>query len=159
MKATGALLVLAGSLYIAAADIRGRRRTLMLLQELAAALSEIEASIRWKRQLLPGVIAQQAERPLCGTYFAAVSEGLAQGLPLQSAWEKAFSPLQPRPAADCLCRTELSGDETHIMGNLHLTAESLRQLRQELHEGQRQEEKVRLGLLFSGAGMLIIFLL
>lgn len=160
MKTAGILLVLAGSIWITAADICSRRKTLALLQELAAALDEMEAYVRWKRETLPNVIARQTERPLCGSYFSAVLDGLNNdGLTMENSWKQAFAQVQPREAGECLCRVELCGDEEHLMGNLHLASETLRQLRQEWKEKQREEEKLHLAMVFSGAGMLIILLI
>ena len=159
MKAAGALLVVLGSAWIAAADTRSRRRRCELLQELSAALLEMEASVRWKRQALPEMIAEQAERPLCGHYFAAILDTLAQGVSLPGAWAQVFSTIAPKEAADCLCQVTLSGDETHLMGNFRFAAESLQRLHREMREKERQEGKLRLSLLFSGVGMLIILLL
>ena len=158
MKTAGIILVLAGSTWIAAADLCSRRKALTLLQELAAALNEMEACVRWKRETLPNIIAQQTERPLCGAYFSVVLDGLQGGLTMESAWKQAFAQLQPREAGECLCRVELCGDEQHLMGNLHLASETLRQLRREWKENQREEEKLHLAMVFSGAGMLIILL-
>ena len=159
MKTVGILLVLAGSTWIAAEDMRSRRKVLALLQELANALDEMETYVRWKRETLPNIIAQQVERPLSGSYFASVLDGLKDGLPMESAWKQAFTQLQPREAGECLCRVELCGDEQHLMGNLHLASETLRQLRQEWKEKQREEEKLHLAMVFSGAGILIILLI
>ncbi|MBQ0038179.1 MAG: hypothetical protein KBS74_05845 [Clostridiales bacterium] len=159
MRALGIVMILSGSVWIAAADVRSRRRTLRLLGELEAALRDMETGIRWKRQMLPDIIAQQAKRPLCGAYFAAVSDGLRLEIPLQDAWQSAFAALKMQEARECLQNTELCGDEKRIMGNLNMAAEHLHKLHEELHAKQRQEEKLHLTVVFSAAGMLIILLI
>ena len=159
MKLMGAALVVLGSIRIGVSCVRKRREMLSRVQKLAAALLDMEASVRWKRQVLPKVIAAQTRRTLCGTYFADVLERFQAGETLQNAWEAAFSFLQPPAAAEYLRQVELSGDEQHLIGNLHLAAENLQRLYQEMQGKQKQEEKLYLSLLFSATGMAIILLL
>lgn len=159
MKLAGVLLILTGAAWIAVRDIRSRRMNLAQVQEMAAALYDMESDIRWKRQTLPTAIERQRKRTLCGTYFKAVLDELDSGHSLMEAWEKAFLPFSPPKAGECIRQVELCGDETHLLSNLHRGADALQEIYREMKRKQSEDEKLRLTLLFSGTGMLIILLL
>ena len=90
-KLTGAALIVPGAVWCCAARRRRQRQRLTLAQALAQALSAMETGIRWQRRPMPQLLAQLAQRPVCGTYFDAVREMLQSDMPLQIAWNRTFS--------------------------------------------------------------------
>ena len=90
-KLAGAALIVAGAVWCCAARRRRQRQRLTLAQALAQALSAMETGIRWQRRPMPQLLAQLAQRPVCGTYFDAVREMLQSDMPLQIAWNRTFS--------------------------------------------------------------------
>lgn len=100
-KLAGAALIVAGAVWCCAARRRRQRQRLTLAQALAQALSAMETGIRWQRRPMPQLLAQLAQRPVCGTYFDAVREMLQSDMPLQSAWNRAFHGFRMRRRQRC----------------------------------------------------------
>ena len=124
-KLAGAALIVAGAVWCCAARRRRQRQRLTLAQALAQALSAMETGIRWQRRPMPQLLAQLAQRPVCGTYFDAVREMLQSDMPLQSAWNRAFSRIPDAETAEVLRRMELGGDETRLLTQLEDARQAL----------------------------------
>jgi hypothetical protein len=159
VKLLGAAMILLGGGWAAAGEVRRKRREQAMLGELAAALRDMAAAIRWRKEPLPRVIRRQCARPLCGETFSAVLNKMESNCTLQDAWEEVFSEFTPKEAGACLRQAIPRGDEAHLLGALHLAQEQLERMRQERRERQREEERLRLALAFSGMGLLVILLI
>ena len=61
-KAVGAVLIMAGSVYLIANQVRKKRLELDVLQSLIGALRAMEAAIRWKRQAVPECLQELEQR-------------------------------------------------------------------------------------------------
>lgn len=158
-KWTGSFLLIGCTIWLCAQWIASRRRTIVLLRDLAAALESMEAAIRWQKTPLPQVISHQCSRDYSGPYFRSIQENLKSGLPLHKAWPAAFNDLQPEEAGAILRRLELTGDEVHITGALHLAAGQLRDVVQGYQQRQKEQEKLSVAVCVSGVSLLIILLI
>ena len=95
----------------------------------------------------------------CGAWFLSVTELVTSGQTLQDAWKQTFSCIEPETAADILCRVELQGDASQIMGSLRLAAEQLRKLAAETESRQGQKERLCMAVGASLGGLLVILLI
>ena len=68
-KWIGSLLLIGATAWLCAQWIVSRRRTIALLQDLAAALESMEAAIRWQKTPLPKAISDQCGRDHSGCYL------------------------------------------------------------------------------------------
>ena len=156
-KLAGAALIVAGAVWCCAARRRRQRQRLTLAQALAQALSAMETGIRWQRRPMPQLLAQLAQRPVCGTYFDAVREMLQSDMPLQSAWNRAFSRIPDAETAEVLRRMELGGDETRLLTQLEDARQALTALAARWAREDAQDRRVAGAL--SAAGLLVILLI
>ena len=155
-KLAGAfLLVLGGGYLCVERNVQGRKE-IRLLYELAAAMENIAGMIRWEKAALPAAIEQQCSRELCGVYFQKTLILLKGENTLQCAWRCAFSKL--KVAEDILCRVEFSGDEQHLIGQLQLAAQQLRQRADMRNTGRSESEKLRVAVCASVIGLVTILL-
>lgn len=156
-KLLGAALILAGALglFLACRDARCRIQTLR--RELYRSLEGIAGGIRWKKERLPELAAEAARYPLAGKYYGQLTEKLKSNIPLQDAWQIAFSNIPAEK--ETMLAVELSGDEARVTSSLEYAAKEIRS-HWETAEGQRQRElRLRLAGIFSLAGFVIILLL
>ena len=151
-KLAGAALIVAGAVWCCAARRRRQRQRLTLAQALAQALSAMETGIRWQRRPMPQLLAQLAQRPVCGTYFDAVREMLQSDMPLQIAWNRTFSRIPLR-------RMELGGDETRLLTQLEDARQALTTLAARWAREDAQDRRVAGALALSAAGLLVILLI
>ena len=154
----GAALILLGIAAYCGGWIAGKRRELRQIYALAAALERMEGAIRW--QQLP--MERLLERELagdCSGWFGTIKEKVESGVPLQAAWEETFSEMELEAEADILCRVELQGDASQIMGALRLAAEQLRKLAAETEGRQGQRERLCVAAGTSLGGLLVILLI
>lgn len=155
-KLTGALLLILGSGYFCVGQIMQRRKEIQLRYELAAALESMEGMIRWENATLPRAIEHQCDRDECGEMFSHVLENVKGGSTLQRSWHKTF--FAEESVRDILCRIELSGDETRIIGQLHLAAQQLRQTAEQCNAGRSENEKLSVAICASAVGLITILL-
>lgn len=158
-KWIGSLLLIGATAWLCAQWIVSRRRTIALLQDLAAALESMEATIRWQKTPLPKAISDQCGRDHSGCYFRSIQKNLNSNLPLHQVWSEAFADVQPTEAGEILRRLELTGDEVRITGSLHLAAAQLREVAQGYRQRQREQEKLSVAVCVSGVSLLIILLI
>ena len=158
-KSAGALLLLLGSGLVCVERIRRNRRQIALLHDLAAALESIEAAIRWQKLTLPCAIERQCNRELSGAFFQSVIVRLKEEETLHASWSEVFSAIEPPIGAELLSRMELSGDEVRITGELHLTAQQLRQEAEKSAARRAESEKLSVAVCVSAAGLITILLL
>ena len=158
-KLAGAALIVAGAVWCCAARRRRQRQRLTLAQALAQALSAMETGIRWQRQPMPQLLAQLAQRPMCGTYFDTVREMLQSDMPLQIAWNRTFSRIPDAETAEVLRRMELGGDETRLLTQLEDARQALTTLAARWAREDAQDRRVAGALALSAAGLLVILLI
>lgn len=158
-KLAGAALIVAGAVWCCAARHRRQRQRLTLAQALAQALSAMETGIRWQRRPMPQLLAQLAQRPVCGLYFDAMWEMLQSNIPLQSAWNRAFSRIPDAETAEVLRRMELGGDETRLLTQLEDARQALTALAARWAREDAQDRRVAGALALSAAGLLVILLI
>ena len=154
-KLAGAALIVAGAVWCCAARRRRQRQRLTLAQ----ALSAMETGIRWQRRPMPQLLAQLAQRPVCGLYFDAMWEMLQSNIPLQSAWNRAFSRIPDAETAEVLRRMELGGDETRLLTQLEDARQALTALAARWAREDAQDRRVAGALALSAAGLLVILLI
>ena len=152
----GALVATAAALLYGRLCATARERITML-QDCQAALEDIAAGIRWLKLPLPELIRRQTARPNCGVLFRQIEDALASGVSLDKAWQAAFSGTEP--AAHILCRMEFGGDEAHLLRQLDYVAGQIEREATQLKQKEQAVRRVRLGALFSGAGLLVILLM
>ena len=126
---------------------------------MAQALSAMETGIRWQRRPMPQLLAQLAQRPVCGTYFDAVREMLQSDMPLQIAWNRTFSRIPDAETAEVLRRMELGGDETRLLTQLEDARQALTTLAARWAREDAQDRRVAGALALSAAGLLVILLI
>lgn len=158
-KIPGAILILSGAFLLYIGQHRSLQKEIRLLEELHAALENMETEIRWKKTPLPQAMEQQTTRPLCGLYFLKVLKRLKGGTPLQSAWQSESEDFMPSYIQEILRRIEWNGDERQLTGNLHAAQDALLRIRCEKKADRLQREKVSLALALSGAGLMILILI
>ena len=158
-KLAGAALIVAGAVWCCAARRRRQRQRLTLAQALAQALSAMETGIRWQRRPMPQLLAQLAQRPVCGLYFDAVREMLQSDMPLQIAWNRTFSRIPDAETAEVLRRMELGGDETRLLTQLEDARQALTTLAARWAREDAQDRRVTGALALSAAGLLVILLI
>ena len=158
-KLAGAALIVAGAVWCCAARRRRQRQRLTLAQALAQALSAMETGIRWQRRPMPQLLAQLAQRPVCGLYFDAVREMLQSDMTLQIAWNRAFSRIPDAETAEVLRRMELGGDETRLLTQLEDARQALTALAARWAREDAQDRRVAGALALSAAGLLVILLI
>ena len=107
----------------------------------------------------PQLLAQLAQRPVCGTYFDAVREMLQSDMPLQIAWNKTFSRIPDAETAEVLRRMELGGDETRLLTQLEDARQVLTTLAARWAREDAQDRRVAGALALSAAGLLVILLI
>ena len=159
MKLLGAAMITAACGWLCAGKIRRERLALRLLGELVDALGSMEGTIRFQRLPLPQVIAAQAGREGCGTYFLAVLQYMKGGYALQESWTEAWRNLPDRETARVLQRIEWGGDETQLLGNLAYARRTLTALWDRRSAARREREKLTLAAALSTAGLLVILLI
>lgn len=159
MKLLGAVMIVSACGWYCAGKIRRERRALQLLAELADALGSMEGSIRFQRLPLPQVLAAQAERKLCGTYFSGVLQYMKGGYTLQDSWDGIWGKFPDRETAQILRRVEWSGDEPQLLGNLAYARRMLAALWEKRSAARREREKLTLAAALSAAGLLVILLI
>ena len=156
-KLLGAALLLAAAVWMVITALRRQRRQTALLRELAAALDAMAAAIRWQRRPLPEVIAAMERYPLAGPYFRRIAECMKCEIPLQQAWQQAFSELSV--GGDLMTALELSGDEEKLTKGILYASEQLKERCRQRQQQQRQTAKLWLAGVLSAAGLLIILLI
>ena len=137
-------------------QLRQRRE---LVQALTQALAHMETAIRWQRQPVTPLLGALAQRPCCGTYFAAVLKMLESDMPLQTAWDKAFFAISDAETAAILRGMELTGDETQLLAGLQYAQQRLRQLAERREREDIRDRRLTGAALFSAAGLLVILLI
>ena len=158
-KLLGAGCIACGAVWGCIARRRQLRQRRALVQALVQALAHMETAIRWQRQSMTPLLSELAQRPHCGTYFAAVLEEVERNMPLQAAWDKAFSVLADTEAADILRSTELTGDETRLLAGLQYAQRRLRQLAERREREDVRDRRLTGAALLSAAGLLMILLI
>lgn len=155
-KVVGALLLVVGGGYLCADRIVGRRKEIQLLYELATAMESMEGMIRWEKVVLPVALERQCSRENCGGMFSHILDLMKDEMTLQEAWEKGVCPFPI--AEDILCRLEFSGDETRIIGQLHMVVQQLRQRAEQRSARRGESERLSVAVCASAVGLLAILL-
>ena len=88
-KLIGALLIFAAGALLFLQFRRQSRGELLFLQDMAPALEQMEAAIRFRRLPMPDLLAEQTKRPYCGQVFTQVEQHMKSGSTLQDSWELA----------------------------------------------------------------------
>ena len=91
---------------------RRQRRT--IVWALAAAIGEMESAIRWQQTPMMALLEGLAARETVGQYFHETADMVQGGMPLQCAWEKAFSAIPDGEAGEILARLRLGGDRERL---------------------------------------------
>ena len=100
-----------------------------------------------------------AQRPCCGTYFAAILKMMESNIPLQTAWEKVFSTISDAETAAILRGMEVTGDETRLLTGLQYAQQRLRQLAERRELEDIRDRRLTGAALLSAAGLLVILLI
>ena len=115
--------------------------------------------LRQRLHQFPPLLGALAQRPCCGTYFAAILKTMESNIPLQTAWEKVFSAISDAEAAAILRSMELTGDETRLLAGLQYAQQRLRQLAERREREDIRDRRLTGAALFSAAGLLVILLI
>lgn len=158
-KLIGALLIFAAGALLFLQCRRQSRGELLFLQDMASALEQMEAAIRFRRLSMPDLLAEQTKRAYCGQVFTQVEQHMKSGSTLQDSWELAADAVPWKQGKSILAALELSGDAQRIGDNLRLAALSLRDLVCQRQAGRHERQKMILALTASGCGLLVILLL
>lgn len=158
MRVAGAALVLAGSWTVWRQYTHTLRQETALLRELSDALTLLAGEIRWRRLPLPEGLSLLCDRKLTGAYFRRVTELIAGGNTLQSAWNSVFGAV-PWDWSTLLCRMEWSGDVQQLQRGLLWTARQMDERENAARAALRQREKLCGALSASCAGLLILILM
>lgn len=158
-KLLGAACIACGAVWGCIARYRQLRQRRELVRALTQALAHMETAIRWQRQSMTPLLTELAQRPCCGTYFAEVLEEVGRNIPLQVAWNDAFSSLTDAETADILRGLELTGDETHLLAGLQYAQRRLHQLTERREREDTRDRRLTGAALFSVAGLLMILLI
>lgn len=158
-KLLGALLICgAGALFLL---LKGRqsRAELRFTGDMAAALEQMETSIRFLRLPVPELLQEQSKRGDCGRYFGYARGILESGLPLQESWEQAAAMIPWQRPREILLTLEWGGDTQRLCANLQRCGEEMRSLGREMQTLRREKQKLTLALTASACGFLVILLL
>ena len=128
MRTGGAALVLAAAVLGLWRYGVQRRQRRTLVWALAAAIGEMESAIRWQQTPMMALLEGLAARETVGQYFRQVADMVQGGMPLQRAWEKAFSAIPDGEAGEILARLRLGGDRERLVGALGQTRQELEAL-------------------------------
>ena len=158
-KLLGAALIGAAAVWGFAARQRQLRQRRELVGSLQQALGHMTSAIRCQRQPMTPLLTELAQRPCCGTYFAEVLEEVGRNIPLQVAWNDAFSSLTDAETADILRGLELTGDETHLLAGLQYAQRRLHQLTERREREDTRDRRLTGAAMFSAAGLLMILLI
>ena len=134
-----------------------RRHEERLMQHMASALDTMAREIRWKQRAIPDILETLERDAILGRYFENIKNKLNSKMPLQIAWNSAFSdfPL----VGEMLLNIDLNGDETQMVVSLERGAESLRRLLEERKRQRPEQTKLCTAAALSIAGGLILLLL
>ena len=154
----GALLILLGVAVYCGGWIAGKRRELRQIYALAAALERMEGAVRWQQLPMDRILERELTGD-CTEWFGTIKEKVESGSALQFAWKETFSKMEFEAAGAVLCRMDLQGDASQIMGSLHLAAEQLRKLAEETESRQGQRERLCVAAGTSLGGLLVILLI
>ena len=88
-KLIGALLIFAAGALLFLQCRRQSRGELLFLQDMASAMEQMEAAIRFRRLPMPDLLAEQTKRAYCGQVFTQVEQHMKSGSTLQDSWELA----------------------------------------------------------------------
>lgn len=158
-KLLGALLICgAGALFLL---LKGRqsRAELRFIADMAAALEQMETSVRFRRLPVPELLREQSRRGDCGLYFDQVRIMLKSGLPLQESWVQAVGNIPWQRPREILLTLEWGGDTQRLCANLQRCGEEMRSLGREMQTLRREKQKLTLALTASACGFLVILLL
>lgn len=158
-KLIGALLIFAAGALLFLQCRRQSRGELLFLQDMASAMEQMEATIRFRRLPMPDLLAEQTKRAYCGQVFTQVEQHMKSGSTLQDSWKLAADAVPWKQGKSILAALELSGDAQRIGDNLRLAALSLRDLVCQRQAGRHERQKMILALTASGCGLLVILLL
>ena len=156
MRTGGAVLVLAAAVLGLWRYGVQRRQRRTLVWALAAAIGEMESAIRWQQTPMMALLEGLAARETVGQYFRQVADMVQGGMPLQRAWEKAFSAIPDGEAGEILARLRLAGDRERLVGQTRQELEALYRRRCR-EDGQRS--RVTTAAALCGAGLVIILLI
>lgn len=155
-----------GAVLVLAAVVLGlwrygvqRRQRRTLVWALAAAIGEMESAIRWQQTPMMALLEGLAARETVGQYFHKTADMVQGGMPLQCAWEKAFSAIQDGEAGEILARLRLGGDRERLVGALGQTRQELEELYRRRCREDGQRSRVTTAAALCGAGLVIILLI
>ncbi len=158
-KLLGGVLLAVGGGVLCVGRIKKTRSEIALLQDLSAALENMEAVIRWQKLTLPQAIEKQCSRDASGGYFCKIQDALKSELPLHSVWRQTFLGSEISEIAETCGQMELTGDEVRITGELHLAAYRLRQAAERGNACRSESEKLCVAVCASAVGILTILLM
>ena len=78
-KVIGALLILGAGGGLLVQLWRQSRAEILFLQDMASALEQMEAAIRFRRLPMPELLREQAERSCCGSMFSLILQHMERG--------------------------------------------------------------------------------
>ena len=158
-KVIGALLILGAGGGLLVQLWRQSRAEILFLQDMASALEQMEAAIRFRRLPMPELLREQVARQCCGGLFLQIIQNMKRGETLQNSWTLAARSIPWTQAADTLCALELSGDEQRLGENLRACADSLHAVLRCRQADKQQRQKMALAITASCCGLLVILLL
>ena len=159
VQAGGAVLVLAAAVLGLWRYGVQRRQRRTLVWALAAAIGEMESAIRWQQTAMMALLEGLAARETVGQYFHDTADMVQGGMPLQCAWEKAFSAIPDGEAGEILARLTLGGDRERLVGALGQTPQELEELYRRRCREDGQRSRVTTAAALCGAGLVIILLI
>ena len=159
IKLIGALLIFTAGGSLVSQTARQRNREMRFLSDMAAALEQMEASLRFRRLPMLELLQEQTVRPCCGQLFALIIQYMTSGNTLQNSWSRAVEKTPYPRIRTVLLTLELTGDAQRIGENLRTCARSLRELLCREQTEKREKQKVTLALTASACGLLVILLL
>ena len=136
---------------------RRQRRT--LVWALAAAIGEMESAIRWQQTPMMALLEGLAARETVGQYFHETADMVQGGMPLQCAWEKAFSAIPDGEAGEILARLRLGGAPPRLARAPGPTRPALEALYRRRCREDGQRSRVTTAAALCGAGLVIILLI
>lgn len=128
-----------------------------LIQHMASALGMMACEIRWKHRPLPAIFHMLRQEESVGVYFAEIEQMLNRKIPLQDAWQSAFSKLPVE--RDTVVHIALTGDEAQLVPALEAAVESLQKTLRERKTKRPEQTKLCAAATLSVAGGLILLLL
>lgn len=158
-KLIGVLLLGFAGASVFRKQIKKQKQEIHLIEDMAAAIEEMESAIRFRKLPMPALLEKEMGRPYCGKVFSNILQYLQIGIPLQTSWENSMEEIHQEDLRQAISALELSGDEQRVTANLQMCAKNLRTIlhRRLLQKGQQQ--KMTLALTVSGFGLLVILLL